>query len=167
MSDVVVRSQYRGKIAGVQVVGEELQRIAKANGERLTPEIVLRNAAMETSPLHDRFTWDNTEAAQQWRLWEASNLIRSVKVVTEVHPQDEPVLVRAFVNVSASPDGEDAGNSVYVPLKVALKVNDYRTQMLENAGRELESFRKKYSVLQELSGLFAVIDQLKHELVGK
>lgn len=145
----------------------ELTRIAKANRGRLTPEIVLKNARAQSSPIHNHFTWDDTIAASKYRLLEAAMLIRSVKVSVEMHDQDKPLITRAFVNVASNApvnddnDTEGCAPGIYVPLEVALKVDDYRTQMLENAGRELAAFRRKYSVLKELSGVFGEIDKLQ------
>lgn len=143
----------------------ELNRIAVANRGRLTPEAVVRNARSERSPIHKYFTWDDTKAAEKCRLFEASMLIRSVKVNVEMHDQDEPIKTRAFVNVQSNEPEEDdelgCKPGVYVPLEIALDVSDYRTQMLENASRELNSFRHKYAVLQELTGVFHEIDKLQ------
>ena len=153
-------------------VGQELQRIAKANRGQLTPEAVLKNAASKSSPIHDRFTWDDTEAAHKMRLLEASFLIRSVKVRVEMHDNDnQPLSVRAFVNVQSTVrDDDDDGRAdcgIYVPLSVALNKGSYRDQMLANAASELLSFRKKYSVLTELAKVFKAIDQLPHCLYPK
>lgn len=144
----------------------ELERIAKANHGVLTPEAVLKNAESERSPIHDYFTWDNDEAAQKLRLIEAATLIRSVKVNVEMRDQDEPIKARAFVNV-ASTELEDGGKAiagVYVPLKVALEVDDYRQQMLDNAARELRAFQHKYAILKELGAVFSAAEQFQHRL---
>lgn len=138
----------------------ELERIAKANNGQITPVNVLKNARSKSSPLHGYFTWDDGDAAEKYRLMEAGFLIRRVKVNVEMHDQDKPVSVRAFVNVSSNVR-DDEGKSdagVYVPLHVALKVDDYRQQMIDNAARELASFRTKYSIIKELSGVFHEAD---------
>lgn len=54
-------------------------RALERNG-RITPELVLSEAVKPTSPLHDHFEWDDTKAAHRWRLVQARELIRSVKV---------------------------------------------------------------------------------------
>lgn len=155
------------KITGAgQVVADELARIAKANRGQITPEAVVKNAASERSPIHDCFTWDDTAAARKCRLMEAAQLIRSVKVLVEMHPQDKPRETRAFVNVSLKQDGDDDSGpeTCYVPLQVALEVEDYRTQMLENALRDLAAFRRKYAILKELSGVFDEVEKLQGTL---
>jgi len=145
----------------------ELMRISKANRGNLTPEAVLKNARSESSPIHDRFTWDNTVAGERYRLIEAAMLIRTVKVSVEMHDQDDLIVTRAFVNVASNArdrDDDTCASGVYVPIEVALKVDDYRTQMLENAGRELGAFRRKYAVLKEMAGVFEAIDRLQLQL---
>ena len=142
----------------------ELERIARANRGNLTPEAVLKNAKSASSPIHDYFTWDDTEAAHKMRLLEAATLIRSVKVRVEMHDQDEPIVTRAFVNVRSTEADEATGMAapgVYVPVSVALKVGDYRQQMLENAARELAAFKNKYAILKELSEVFEAVESFQ------
>ncbi len=59
---------------------ERLERIRARNKGILAPDDVVRDAHSESSPLHSYFTWDNTEAAHQYRLEQARTLIRNVKV---------------------------------------------------------------------------------------
>lgn len=75
----------------------ELQAIYDRRG-RLTPDDVLAVARNEDHPLHDRFEWDDTAAAEQWRRAQAQELIRSVKV-TYVDGGGEKKTTRAFVAV--------------------------------------------------------------------
>lgn len=58
-----------------------LKGIQKKNGGVLRPENVVDVARKEEHPLHGSFTWDNSEAAEKWRLEEARVLIRSVTIV--------------------------------------------------------------------------------------
>lgn len=59
----------------------ELERIAATNDGVLTPDAVVKAAEPEESPLHDRFEWDDSVAAHQYRIEQARTLIRSVRVV--------------------------------------------------------------------------------------
>lgn len=147
-------------------VAAELHRIAKANKGNLTPEAVVKNAESPRSPIHKFFTWDDSEAAKKCRLLEAQMLIRSVKVVVETHAQDKPLKVRAFVSVKPTGDdaAEDSEERCYVPIKAVLSSEDYRRQMLEQAASELGAFRRKYSILKELSGVFDAVDAFQQKL---
>ncbi len=93
-----------------QVAGDELERIRKANGDQLNPKQVVEVARPSDAPLHAAFTWDDTGAAERWRLHEARHLIRSVRVLV-VGSKTEP----AFVHVRV----EDA--QYYQATRVAMR----------------------------------------------
>lgn len=57
-----------------------LEKIRARNNGVLTPDDVVKDARSETSPLHPYFTWDDSEAANQYRLDQARLLIRNVRV---------------------------------------------------------------------------------------
>lgn len=62
---------------------QELRSIENRAG-RLTPEQVVNAASDESSALHACFTWDDSEAAAKWRLDEAREIIRSVRIETVI-----------------------------------------------------------------------------------
>lgn len=67
------------------LIRKRLERLAALNGGRLTPDAVVQDAKSAKSPLHDQFEWDDSEAARQWRLQQARDLIRSVRIEIEVN----------------------------------------------------------------------------------
>lgn len=89
---------------------------------RLTPAEVLEEARNPESPLHDQFTWDDTEAAEKYRLGQASRLIVRLRVNVTVHsvPVRAPVYVRdpevagSFRNIETVRSHEDASRAVIV-----------------------------------------------------
>ena len=78
-----------------KAIADRLARITKRNHGVLTPDAVLEDAQKEDSPLHDQFTWDDSEAAHQWRLEQARTLIRSVRV--EVQTESRTVSTVRYV----------------------------------------------------------------------
>jgi hypothetical protein len=62
---------------------------------RLTPEQVVDEAKDAKSPLHQFFDWDDSSAALSWRIEQARELIRRVKI--EVVYEDRPVRVVRYV----------------------------------------------------------------------
>ena len=54
-----------------------LRSIAAKNDGLLKPEDVVEAARPANSPLHTRFTWDDSAAAHQFRLEQARTLIRT------------------------------------------------------------------------------------------
>jgi len=126
----------------------ELERLAQKNGGCLNPEHVVQSAKPVNSPLHSKFTWDNTEAAHQYRLYQARQLIR---VVVTVIPNTD---VSECVWVSLK---NDRGEKGYRQLVNVLNDDDMRTQLLLEAKEEMILFRKKYGRLQELSKVFEAL----------
>ncbi len=63
----------------ISAVVEELESIQESFGE-ITPKFVIESAKNKTSVLHDYFDWDDTNAANQWRLRQASKLLGSIEV---------------------------------------------------------------------------------------
>lgn len=130
----------------VQKIGEALAALPSK-----TPESVLAAARSKRSPLHGEFEWDDSEAAQRYRLEQASYLLRVIKVNVVVQDR-EPVKVRAFVQLKQRQE--------YRPVIEVLSEAESRAQLLDLALRELRSFRQKYAALSELSRVHAVIDSL-------
>lgn len=56
----------------------------------LTPQSVVDDARRKSSPLHDCFEWDDTEAAKEWRLQQARNLIRAIRITPSEMTRDTP-----------------------------------------------------------------------------
>lgn len=145
----------------METVQQALEAIAERNGGQLTPDLVVKAAKSKTSPLHSHFTWDDTEAARAYRLYQAAFLIRKVKVRVEVEPE-KTLSVRAWMNVAPAevPGKEDAPDAprVYVPVKVAME--SYREQVISQAVSELKGTQRKYAHLKELANVWGEIDKL-------
>lgn len=133
-----------------QTAGEELDRIYREHGELKAADVVdeSRNAA---APLHSIFEWNDTAAAEMYRINQAEKLIRAVVVTVpeEGTKSGQPRLVRAYVHTE---------ESAYHPIGVVVANTDYTKIMLTEALRELAAFRKKYAALTDLTSVFDTID---------
>ena len=131
-------------------VSEELEQIAKLNGGMLNPEKVIAYAKKrKTSALHERFNWDDTEAAHQYRLDQARKIIRVN--VTVMGSDTKPV--RAFVSLR-----NDRGEGGYRRTIDVLASPVLKADMLTEAKEEMEVFVNKYRRLKELAPVIAAID---------
>ena len=86
-----------------KAVAARLAKIAALHAGTLTPESVVEDARSAKSPLHDHFTWDDSEASAKWRLEEARQLIRSVRVDITVESRTVST-VRYVRDPSAGPE---------------------------------------------------------------
>lgn len=130
-----------------QVAGEECERLESSGG--LTPANLVNASRPDDAPLHGCFEWDDSVAAEKYRERQASYIIRSIEV--SVGRSSEPV--RAFVPVASDNSRE------FRSIGVVLRSSDSRDALLDSAKRELMAFVRKYRALNELSDVFAAIEE--------
>lgn len=137
------------------IIIQELNRIASKSGGILKPEIVVEEARSEDSPLHSRFTWDDSEAAHQYRLEQARRLIRvTVQLIPNVSNEPERVWV------SLQQDQNCIGGG-YRTLVSVLSDVELRKQLLTQAMEDMDRFEEKYSHLSELSEIFKAMKRIR------
>ena len=135
-------------------VFEELEQLHEELGSGLLkPEAVVDFARKNPkSALHECFTWDDTEAAKQWRLSQARRIIRVCVIQL---PQFEHH-VKAFVSVPSDRNAGDGYRDVSSVMSAPLQ----RAQVIEEAMKRISKIRMSYSFLPELMPLFDAIDQM-------
>ena len=76
----------------------------------LTPESLLDASRDEDAPLHKEFEWDDSVAAEKYRVTQAGHLIRSIVIQTVPESDEEkPTIIRAYMH---------AGSDEYEPIRV-------------------------------------------------
>jgi hypothetical protein len=73
-------------------IQQELQKLYQQHNS-VTPELVLDAAKAPTHPLHKYFEWDDSVAANKYRLDQAYQMILASKFVVEIQRQVGPVVV--------------------------------------------------------------------------
>ncbi len=133
-------------------IREELDRIASENGGILMPAAVVDAARPASSPLHSKFEWDDSAAAEQYRLQQARQLIRITVNVIGGRTDEEKLWV------SLTPDRAKGGG--YRGIVSVMSDSNLRNQLLEDALADAENFQQKYRHLSELSDVFAAMKKL-------
>lgn len=139
-------------------IRNELTRLAAEHGGVLQPKIVVDAARDDESPLHDSFDWDDSSAAEKYRLAQARNLIRAV--VTHETVGKKSVPTRVFVSLTPDRDEDGVG---YRLTKSVLSDEAHRQQLLADAVAEMNRFREKYRRLSELAKVFAAMEEVSHQ----
>lgn len=134
---------------GESKIRTELERLAKENGGELRPEVVVLAAAEPSSPLHDSFEWNDTEAAEKWRLHQARNLIRAVVTYEQIGGQK--VACRVFASLTTDRKEDGAG---YRLVATVVSDEEMKEQLFADALAEMQVFQAKYQRLQELAEVF-------------
>lgn len=113
---------------------------------RLTPEYVLEEAAIETSPLHGCFEWDDSVAAHKHRLDQARRLIRSVKVVVTT-------TTRVISTVRYGRDPQAAPGQGYVSVEQLRSEPDNARAFLRHEFSRAAAHLRRAEDLAEVLGL--------------
>ena len=134
-----------------QVIGERLETL----GDELTPADLVADARNNKSPLHPYFEWDDSVAAGQYRLQQATQILTHIEIKIDDESQND---VPAYCNVEIE---RDEGNvRRYVPIDVVMSDAGLRAQVLELAWKELESWRNRYERYRKyLRPIFPVIEK--------
>ena len=138
-----------------QEAGELFEQLS-ATPEGLTAKTLLEANKPEEAPLHSDYEWDDTVAAEEWRLHQSRHFLNSIAIVTQISEEEEPELVRAFHIVTEA--------HKYEPIEAIIKEPTKYEALLSNALAELTAFQNKYSTLKELTPIFRAIMEVKqHE----
>lgn len=134
-------------VTGVpQEVGDRLMLLYKEHDHRLVPEVVVADATSPHSPLHSYFDWDQSEAAQKWRVHQARLLINRVRV--EVITDDQPpVRVRGFIATEAVTGEYGQG---YVSVDDIEHKSKDAAAVLASIERDINRLRRKYKGFESL-----------------
>lgn len=133
--------------ADAQKVYEEIMELCD-DLESASPKDIVEKARDESSELHKCFTWNDSVAAERWRVHEARFVIRQLVIKEEKVPKDRPE-VRLFYKT----DNE----SGYKPTELIVQKDDEYKALLKRAYAELQAFKRKYSMLKELQEIFDLI----------
>lgn len=134
--------------ANANVAGKMCEQLENTVG--LTPENLLNANRAENSPLHDEFEWNDSIAAEKYRINQAGHIIRCLCVKIETVNNRNPEPVRAFFKLDTAENYESTTT-------IVKNISKYDELMIQ-ARKELEAYLKKYSQIAELEPvrIFAV-----------
>ena len=140
--------------SGVCVFNADAQKVADeiaSIGLSVKPEEIVDKARDENTELHKCFEWNDTAAAEKYRVYQARQIVCHL-VLKEVDDKPQQREVRVFYKTDYS-EG-------YKPVAYIMKNESEYSKLLNRALAELKSFQHKYSTLKELDGLWEVINTL-------
>lgn len=155
MKTSIIARKYSEKDS--KIIASELKKIQQSQSV-ITPKLVVQVAEDESSPLHKYFEWNNTNAAERYREWQARSLILSVYLVDS--DEENAVPVRAFVNLKPEDDDEFIPDQGYVFTPSISSKANYQAQVLEYAKSQLVGWRNKFGAYKEFFGVVSAIDSV-------
>jgi len=136
----------------------ELEELRRQHGV-VAPRAILHYARKKTTALHGYFNWDNTDAAERYRILQAGALLRMYVVVRD---ENKPP-VRGFVSLMQDRDStaKTIGLGARRHIDDVMADDALRNNLLETALQELRAFKRKYESLKELSTVWNAIETVE------
>lgn len=135
-------------------VKAELEIIRKRHGGKLSPKDVVEFARNKKTALHKCFCWDDSKAAEQYRIEQARRIIQAEVTLL---PSDNVTPIRAYCSLST-----ERGNGLksYRLTTNVLQSDALREQLLADCARDAWTFLAKYKALaneREWKGAFSAL----------
>ena len=138
--------------ANPQVIGELLAKLADASGGELAPRNVVDAARAKNHPLHPHFEWNDSLAAEAYRLDQARNLIRIVRVEDD---KAEDGTAPAFISIN------DGDGRAYRKVEEVKRSVDLQLALLKQARRDLDAWQRRY---REIVDVCKIVDDARTKL---
>lgn len=134
---------------------KEFERIESLYGS-LTPENVLDASKPKNALFHSLFTWDDTRAAENYRLVEARRLLNNidVRVISDGQPKQIAVfeVVKAPTNVYKSIDTMSVDDIKYVKDRTLKELNILK--------EKLSRYKEFYAVVKSMTQTIAELMEI-------
>lgn len=154
---VEIKKEYQwngdfGTSMDIKKVVTELNDIQAQQGE-ISPEAIVKAARQTHSELHSYFEWNNTKAADKYRLQQASELLRRIEV--KVIKDGESQTLRAYEITNRQP-----GDKTYVSFDTGAGFQRAKEIVLSDLNRALGRLQPYKEYLPALSHIKRAIKEL-------
>ena len=122
----------------------EVEKIKGKDGI-IHPQDLVEISRPFDAPLHDQFEWNDSKAAETYRIWQARQLIAKVKITVE------KVEAPAFVNIKIENEKGAVEEQGYFPIAKVLSNETLKKMAIKEAVREIRYWETKYAQYEELS----------------
>ncbi len=143
-----------------KTIEAELESIRKHNRCILRPRAVVDFARDPKTALHAKFQWDDGKAADEYRLWQAREIISvAVRVIG-----NDPKPIRTYVSLVDDRARKGGG---YRALVDVLSDTQLRKRMIAQALAEYTALGEKYERLKELQPIRKAVQQVSKRTISK
>lgn len=157
--DIVLYGKNGGQIPTDEAhkILESLDRIKEEHGS-LTPEYIVQAARPVDHPLHAYFEWNDTIAAQQYRLQQARSIICSIR--ERVTDKNNGAFTRRYYSSVVT----NTTGAAYVQTSYVMTQEDLRQQKIEDGLRRILYWKELTKHFTEFDRVHRAIDETTKEL---
>lgn len=118
-------------------------------GEDVSPAQIVEYAKNPDTELNKCFTWNDAEAANKYRIYEARQVVCNLIVHKENGDKQEPTPIRLFHKIE---------NGHYKSISLIIQNEDEYQSLLRQCRDALQSLKRKYSSLSEYQEIWDLIN---------
>jgi hypothetical protein len=148
----------RNSAIDIEMKRAALLAIAEENGGVLAPHTIVDAARNPSNALHDEFEWDDDEAASMYRLLQAAQLIRRVKITLVREDVMAKKITLQTVRQYHSRPSMRSRDGGYETLEDIMAAPEKLDELLRRVLADLRAYRRRYSALAALSDVWHAID---------
>ena len=127
---------------------------------RISPRILVDESRDPRAPLHHKFTWDDEEAGENYRLVQAGQLIRTWRgSLLRIDREANLIRVETQRRVQSPLSQRGKDKDSYSTIEEIMSNPITREEMLQTVLRELSAYRKRYAQLLALANVWAAVDE--------
>ena len=144
-----------------KVGNAEIEKVVKELQERdgvCSPQAFVEEARKEDSHIHGLFDWDDSTAAEKWRVHQARTIIGRVRVL--LNKQETP----AFVHVIITQD-DGTQHEGYAGIEMAMNDAELRGQVFAEAQNGLKGWQSRLAAFTEAAGAVQLLGEAIESLV--
>ena len=140
----------------------ELAIIAKRNDNVLAPASVVEAARDPGSVLHDHFEWEDSAAAEAYRIIQARGLIRRVQLSIIREQRKGKVVDVQLTRTRGFESRPSMRNAAlgYEPIGDILSNKGKRSELLARALADFAALKRRYERLNELAPLWEALEAI-------
>lgn len=138
-----------------EIAGKYIEDIKKRR-KGLTPQLLVLEASDKKSPLHKCFTWNNSKAAELYRIEEARYILRNIEIIV-IKPKVKTVKYRAFI----APSDCGSQNTSYKTIGEICACEDLSTAYQEQLLSRLLSIKDKLKRFPAFKDVVNAIEKVK------
>ena len=136
-----------------QEVAAAVRRVYDECGGHDLAANVLAAARGGDPALHGYFEWDDSAAAEQFRIEQAQALVRRVKVRLIRQDNPEPVIVRAYIASRELPAEDDRPPGSFLAIEEIAGASADQAALMESIRRDVSRLRRKYQSVADFLDL--------------
>ena len=144
---------------------DEIRKAENLYG-KITAETVLQVAKDNKSPLHKLFEWDDSKAAEKYRMAQARTLVNNIEVKIISDGEERSIPVYEIVNIKPGEDNDDLSTAEGRQYKhINTLTYDEVAQVKEATIRAINSLKFKLSAYRQFDKVVKHLDMAVDELI--